>query len=36
MHLIPRYKDGGEMILWKANRFSDEEMDELAEKLKVQ
>lgn len=35
MHLIPRYKDGNEMILWKANQFSDAEMDELAEKLKV-
>ena len=36
MHLIPRYKGGDEMILWKANHFSDEEMDALAEKLKVQ
>ena len=36
MHLIPRYKGGNEMILWNANHFSDEEMDELKEKLKVQ
>ena len=36
MHLIPRYKGGDEMILWKANHFSDQEMDALAEQLKVQ
>lgn len=36
MHLIPRYKDGEEMILWKENHFSDEEMDALAQQLKVQ
>lgn len=36
MHLIPRYKDGSEMILWEAKHFSDEEMDALAEQLKVE
>jgi histidine triad (HIT) family protein len=35
MHLIPRYKGGQEMILWKANSYSDAEMDELAEKLAI-
>ena len=36
MHLIPRYADGKEMILWQAKQFGDEEMDALAEKLKLQ
>jgi histidine triad (HIT) family protein len=33
MHLIPRYKGGQEMVLWKPNSYSDAEMDELAGKL---
>lgn len=35
MHLIPRYTadENGEMIWWRAQKFSDEELDELAEKL---
>lgn len=35
MHLIPRYKGGEEMILWKTNHFSDEEMDALAKQLEI-
>ncbi len=34
MHLIPRYKGGDEMILWKTNHYTDEEMDAIAERLK--
>ena len=35
IHLIPRYKDQKEHILsWKANKFSDDEMKNIAESLK--
>ncbi len=35
IHLIPRYKDEKEhMLSWKANKFSDEEMKNIAESLK--
>ena len=35
MHLIPRYTadENGEMIWWKAQKFSDEVLDDLAKKL---
>ena len=35
LHLIPRYKDAAPILTWTQNHFSDEEMDELAEKLAV-
>lgn len=35
MHLIPRYKDEKKIILWEENSYSDEVMNELAEKLEV-
>ena len=35
IHLIPRYKDEKEhMLSWKPNKFSDEEMKNIAESLK--
>ena len=35
VHLIPRYKDEKEhLISWKPNKFSDEEMKNIAESLK--
>jgi len=35
IHLIPRYKDEKEHIIsWKPNKFSDEEMKNIAESLK--
>ena len=35
LHLIPRYKDAAPILTWTQNHFSDEEMDELAERLAV-
>ena len=35
LHLVPRYKDAAPILTWTQNHFSDEEMDELAEKLSV-
>ena len=37
MHLIPRYADGDNenMINWKPNEFSDEEMKEICQKMKL-
>ena len=33
MHLIPRYKEGPEMLLWPHQSFTDEEMKEIADTL---
>ena len=37
MHLIPRYSDNNEskMINWKPNEFSDEEMKDICDKMKM-
>ena len=37
MHLIPRYSDNneGKMINWKPNKFSDEEMKDICDKMKM-
>ena len=37
MHLIPRYSDNNEskMINWKPNEFSDEEMNDICDKMKM-
>ena len=37
MHLIPRYSDTNEskMINWKPNEFSDEEMKDICDKMKM-
>ena len=36
LHLIPRYKDDSQNILWKPTTPSDEELKNLCEKLKIQ
>ena len=36
MHLIPRYKEGPEMLSWPHESYSDEEMKEIAERLSFQ
>lgn len=34
LHLIPRYKGDGVGLLWKPNKISDEELEELRAKIK--
>ncbi len=36
IHLIPRYKDDGQVIGWKPGKPEADELKELAEKLKIQ
>ena len=38
MHLIPRYEEGNskEIISWRQNEFSDDEMKEICNKMKLQ
>lgn len=38
MHLIPRYEDGNskDIISWRQNEFSDDEMKEICNKMKLQ
>ena len=33
IHLIPRYQNDGQHILWKAGKFSDEEMDAIRDQI---
>lgn len=33
LHLIPRYTDDGQNILWKPGKMSDEELDEICKKI---
>ena len=34
MHVIPRYKDGGDMIIWKQGEYKDGEKEPIAEAIK--
>ena len=33
LHMIPRYKDDGQHILWKPTSPSDEELDEIRDRI---